>query len=82
VAWVLVVCERAVKENMLRVFGDSPTGAGDVFFFFCCCWDILVFELEAVGPSECVSYDKASQYGLYFARDAIRVCLALDLDTC
>jgi hypothetical protein len=38
-----VMCEWAVKGNMLRVFGDSPAGVGSVFFGL-----VYIYELEAV----------------------------------
>jgi hypothetical protein len=44
-AWADRVLEWAVKEGVLRAFGDSPAGTSDLCF--CCWWKVCVIELEA-----------------------------------
>ena len=50
------MCEWAVEENMLRIFGDSPTGTGD--FLLSCRWAVLALEPELVCPDECAPCDE------------------------
>lgn len=36
------MCERAVSEDVHRVFGDGPAGTGDLFL--CRRWEVFVFD--------------------------------------
>jgi hypothetical protein len=83
----LVVREWAVKKDVLYNFGNCPAGTGDTFF--CCRWEVLVFELEAVRSDEWMSCDasEACQRGLYFTGNVTVVgiylaALALNPDPC